>query len=79
MQNLRSKLIPGAPLREADYFDGPLSWWNNGLPCGGIERQIVAAAQYFHAKESPVRLLCFTIESRMAIISDCLIIDVDLQ
>ena len=79
MENLRSRLIPGAPLREPDYFDGPLSWWNNGLSCGGIERQIVAAAQYFHAKENPVRLLCFTIESRMAIISDYLMTDVDLQ
>ena len=37
---------------------------NNGLSCGGIERQIVAAAQYFHAKENPVRLLCFNIESQ---------------
>ena len=64
MQNLRSKLIPGAPLREADYFDGPLSWWSNGLPCGGVERQIISAARYFYDKGRPITLLCLNLDAQ---------------
>ena len=64
MPDLRSTYIPGAPLCQAGHFDGPLSWWNHGLPCGGVERQIVAGAQYFQTKGRPVRLLCYNLEPR---------------
>ena len=64
MQDLRSKFIPGTPLRDAAYFTGPLSWWSNGLVCGGVERQVVSGAQYFHDKGRPITLLCQNVEAR---------------
>lgn len=64
MQDLRSKFIPGTPLRDAAYFTGPLSWWSNGLTCGGVERQVVSGAQYFHDKGCSITLLCLNVEAR---------------
>lgn len=65
MDSKRSLDIPDVPLRDAKYFDGPLSWWNDTLTCGGIERQIVASAKYFHAQGQQVRLLCYNCDPRI--------------
>lgn len=56
-----ASFIKGAPLRQPEYFIGPVAWWSGSLTCGGVERQILATAKAFKEMGRPIVLLCRTL------------------
>ena len=52
------------PLKDPSYFTGPVVWWNAGLLCGGVERQIVMTARYFKEADYRFTYLCYSIEKK---------------
>ena len=47
-----------SPLLPRQAFTGPILWWTPGLPCGGVERQILATAGEFAQRGVFPHLLC---------------------
>lgn len=49
------------PLLPGKSFTGPVLWFNHGLPCGGVERQILTTAGEFVRRGISLHLLCETL------------------